>query len=126
MATHSSILAWETPWTEESGGLQSMELQRVGVTEQQTLSLLWSKVYQFSSVQLLSCVRLFATPWTTAHQAPLSMGFPRQESCSGLPFSSPGDLPDSGIETVSLVAPPLATGFDYCTTWEAPYVEIIN
>ena len=62
MATHSSILAWETPWTEESGGLQSMELQRVGVTEQQTLSLLWSKVYQFSSVQLLSCVRLFATP----------------------------------------------------------------
>ena len=62
MATHSSILAWETPWTEESGGLQSMELQRVGVTEQQTLSLLWSKVYQFSSVQLLSRVRLFATP----------------------------------------------------------------
>ena len=73
MATHSSILAWETPWTEESGGLQSMELQRVGVTEQQTLSLLWSKVYQFSSVQLLSRVRLFATPWTTARQASLSI-----------------------------------------------------
>ena len=62
MATHSSILAWEIPWTEESGRLQSMELQRVGVTEQRTLSLLWSKVYQFSSVQLLSRVRLFATP----------------------------------------------------------------
>ena len=45
MATHSSILAWEIPWTEESGGLQSMELQRVGATERQTLSLLWSKVY---------------------------------------------------------------------------------
>ena len=62
MATHSSILAWEIPWTEESGRLQSMELQRVGVTEQRTLSLLWSKVYQFSSVQLLSRVRLSATP----------------------------------------------------------------
>ena len=45
MATHSTILAWEIPWTEESGGLQSMELQRVGATERQTLSLLWSKVY---------------------------------------------------------------------------------
>ena len=46
----------------------------------------------------LSCVRLFATPWTVAHQAPPSMGFSRQEYWSGLPFSSPGDLPDPGIE----------------------------
>ena len=38
------------------------------------------------------------TPWTVAHQAPLSMGFPRQEYWSGLPFPSPGDLPDPGIE----------------------------
>ena len=43
----------------------------------------------------------FATPWAIAHQAPLSMGFPRQEYCSGLPFPSPGDLPDPGIEPVS-------------------------
>ena len=41
------------------------------------------------------------TPWTVAHQAPLSMGFLRQESWSGLPFPSPGDLPDPGIEPVS-------------------------
>ena len=40
-----------------------------------------------------SCVWLFSTPWTIAHQAPLSMGFPRQESWSGLPFPTPGDLP---------------------------------
>ena len=46
----------------------------------------------------LSCVRLFATPWTVAHQAPPSMGFSRQEYWSGLPFSSPGNLPDPGIE----------------------------
>ena len=44
-----------------------------------------------------SCPTL-ATPWTVARQAPLSMGFPRQEYWSGLPFPSPGDLPDPAIE----------------------------
>ena len=42
---------------------------------------------------LLNCVQLSATPWTVAHQAPLSMGFPRQEYWSGLPLPTPGDLP---------------------------------
>ena len=49
-------------------------------------------------VRSLSRVRLFETPWTIAHQAPPSMGFSRQEYWSGLPFLSPGDLPDPGIE----------------------------
>ena len=49
-------------------------------------------------VKSLSHVRLFATPWTVAYQAPLSMGFSRQEYWSGLPFPFPGDLPDPGIE----------------------------
>ena len=49
-------------------------------------------------VKLLSCVRLFATPWTVAYQASLSMGFSRQEYWSGLPLPSPGDVPDPGIE----------------------------
>ena len=49
-------------------------------------------------VKSLSRVWPFATPWTVAHQAPLSMGFSRQEYWSGLPFTSPGDLPDPGIE----------------------------
>ena len=44
------------------------------------------------------CVTLFATPWTVTCQAPLSMGFSRQEYWSGLPFPSPGDLPKTGIE----------------------------
>ena len=48
--------------------------------------------------KLLSCVRLFATPWTVAYQASPSMGFSRQEYWSGLPFPSPGDLPNPGIE----------------------------
>ena len=49
--------------------------------------------------QSLSRVRLFVSPWT--HQAPLSMGFSRQKSWSGLPFPSPGDLPKPGIQPVS-------------------------
>ena len=51
--------------------------------------------------QSLSCVRLFVTSWTVAHQALLSMGFSRQEYWSELPFSTPGDLPASGIELTS-------------------------
>ena len=51
------------------------------------------------------------TPWTIAHQFPLSMGFFRQEYWSGLPFPSPGDLPDPGIKPASLVSPALAGGF---------------
>ena len=58
-------------------------------------------------VQSVSCVRLFVTPWTLAPQAPLSMGFPRQEYWSGLPIPSPGDLPDPGIKPES---PELANG----------------
>ena len=49
-------------------------------------------------VQSLSHVRLLTTPWTIAHQAPLSMIYPRQGYWGGLPFPSPGDLPDPGIE----------------------------
>ena len=53
---------------------------------------------QRSEEKSLSCVRLFATPWTVAYQAPLSMEFSRQEYWSGLPFSSPGDLSDPRVE----------------------------
>ena len=49
-------------------------------------------------VKLLSRVRLFATAWTVAYQAPPSMGFSRKEYWSGLPFPSPKDLPDPGVE----------------------------
>ena len=49
-------------------------------------------------VKSLSRVRLFATPWTVAHQAPPSMEFSRQEYWTGLPFPSPGDIPNAGME----------------------------
>ena len=63
-----------------------------------------------------SHVRLCVTLWTVAHQAPLSMEFSRQESWSGLPFPTPGDLPDPGTEPMSLASPALAGQF--FTTWE--------
>ena len=76
-ATHSSILAWRIPCTEEPGRL-------------------WSIVKV--KVKSLSRVQLFVTPWTVAHQAPPPMGFSKQEYWSGLPFPSPGDLHDPGIK----------------------------
>ena len=65
-------------------------------------------------------VQLFATPWTVAHQAPLSMGFSRQEYWNGLPCLPPGDLPDPGIEPECLMSPALAGKFFTTSTrWEA-------
>ena len=57
------------------------------------------------------CVQLFVTPWTVAHQTPLSMEFSRQEHWSELPFPSPGELPYPGIEPVFLMFPALPGGF---------------
>ena len=67
----------------------------------------------------LSRVQLFATPWTVACHAPLSMGFSRQEYWSGVPFPSPGDLHHPGMEPVSLTSPALAGRFfTTSATWE--------
>ena len=67
-------------------------------------------MYQYTSAnaQLLSRVRLFATPWAVARQVPLSMEFPKQEHWTGLPFLPPANLPDPGIKPISLVSPALA------------------
>ena len=66
------------------------------------------KVIVAQSKQL---VQLFATPWAVAHQALLSMEFSKQEYWSGLPFPTPGDLSDPGIEPMSLESPAVAGGF---------------
>ena len=58
-----------------------------------------------------SHVQHFVTPWTVTCQAPLSMEFSRQQYWSGLPFPTPGDLPNRGIEPMSLASPGLAGGF---------------
>ena len=77
-----------------------------------------------SEVKSLSHVRLFVTPWTIAYQAPLSLGFSRQEYWSGLPFPSPGDLLYPGIEPRSpaLWADALSTK----PPWKPNYIYIYN
>jgi len=152
MAIHSSTLAWKIPWTEEPGRLQSMGSQRVEhnlVTEQQQyISLSLTEKYRFTccltylpstfkkrkrkKVQSFSHVQLFATPWTVAYQALPSMEFSRQEYWSGLPFPSPGDLPDTGIKPGSPILQPdalpseplgkLVVCLNYSSKWEKDQV----
>ena len=72
-----------------------------------------------------SCVRLFVTLWTIACQAPLSMGFSRQEYLSGLPCPPPGDLPSPGIEPTSPTSPALAGGFFTTAPHEKPFIPVV-
>ena len=90
---HGHACIWDSPRAEPEAELDE------GVTH---LALgIWYFAYSVLS-------NFFATQWTVAWQAPLSMGFPRQEYWSGLPFPPPGDLPHPGMEIVS---PALAGGF---------------
>ena len=84
---------WRTVWR----FLEKLEIKLLNKPAMQLMNIYPEK----SEVKSLSRVQLFATPWTVAHQASLSMGFSRQEYWSGLPFPSPGDLPDPGIEPKS-------------------------
>ena len=83
-----------------------------------TIKLHWVRNWRILMGNLRACmlswfyhVRLFATPWTVARQAPLSVGFSRQEYWSGLPCPPPGDLPDPGMEPESFMSPTLADRF---------------
>ena len=98
---------------EAVGGVRA-DGQRLGVSQARALSSCLCPWCPRSTWQTL-CLRRSvasdsATPWTIAHQAPLSMEFSRQEYWSGLPFPPPGGLLDSGIELGSLVSPVLAGG----------------
>ena len=95
----SKLLAISTPARLPCGYV--LEVQR-------TFKELVMKCSTCMRAQLLSHVQLCVTPWAVVHQAPLSMGFSRQEYWSGLPLPPPGDLPDPGTETTS---PALAGGF---------------
>ena len=74
------------------------------LTGSSILGIFQARVLEWDAIAFsneLSRVQLFATPWTAAYQAPPSMGFSRQEYWSGLPFPTPGDLSDPGIESRS-------------------------
>ena len=75
--------------------------------------------------QSLSCVLLFATPWTVAHQASLSMGFSRQEYWSGLPSPPPGDLPDPGFKHTSPASPALQADSLPLNHQGNPYISVV-
>ena len=87
MATHSSVLAWRIPGTVEPGGLLSTGSHRVR--------------HDWSDLAAAVMFDSFMTPWTVAHQGPLSMGFPREGYWNEWPFPSPGNLPDPGMEPAS-------------------------
>ena len=75
-------------------------------------------------VCVLSCVHLFTTPWTIARQALLSVGFPRQEYWSGLPFPSPGDLPNAGTEPLFPVSPAVSGRLLVQTNCSTPIIFV--
>ena len=100
-----------------------LDVFKVIILEMEGIEFMLQETISLCCVSLFShfrYVQLFETLWTVAcPRAPLSMGFSRQEYCSGLLCPSPGDLPDPGIEPVSLTSPALAGGFfTTSTTWE--------
>ena len=105
MATHSSILAWRIPWTEESCGLQSMGLQRV---RHNWVAITPTQVNMQCKAQLWPTL---LTPWTVACRLSLSTGFSWWEYWSGWPFTTLGDFRDSGTEPVSPASLALGGGF---------------
>ena len=103
---HGLYSPWHSPGQNTGVGSCSL-LQGIYPTQELNPGLLHHRqVYHLSRqsspnhpiAKSLNRIRLFATPWTVTYEAPLSMGFSRQEYWSGLPFPSPGDLPDPGIE----------------------------
>ena len=131
IATHSSMLAWRNPWTEKSGDFSSWGRKESDTTEELTLHFtsmytVFSMVISITKnsgilistfvvvvISLQVVPDCFATLWTLTCQAPLSMWFSRQEYWSGLPFFSPGDLPDLGSEPTS-------------PTWQEDYLPLSN
>ena len=104
---------WLPPGSAVPGILQARTLEWVAIS----FSSAWKwKV----KVKSLSRVQLFATPWTVAHQAPLSVVFPRQEYCSGLPFPPLEDLLDPRIKPKSPTAPALQADFLQLSHWRSP------
>ena len=107
-----SIPGWETKIPHAARCRQKKKIRdcQIGFQKRDTYQTFFH-VHVCSILSCFSRVRLLATLCTVAHQAPLSMGFSRREYWSGLPFPSPGDLPDPRIEPESLMSPALAGSF---------------
>ena len=94
-----SVLPYPPPEDLSNPGIEPVSLMSAALAGSSLpLAPTGKPTHCYKLSHLLSCVQLFVTPWTVSHQAPLSMGFSRQEYWSGLPFPSPGDLPGPGIK----------------------------
>ena len=115
MATYSSILAWRILM--DRGAWFNICLHVNNEWLKFKINELKDILMQIHSIFIYKCsitcvlftqsCWLFASPWTVAHQAPLSTGFSWQEYWNGFPFPPPGDLPEPGIKPMSLVSPAL-------------------
>ena len=107
----------------EANILRFQSSKEIRVTTIKDIIIFSYYLYEFICAYVLSHfshVWLCATPWTVAHQAPLSMGFSRQEYWSGFPCSPPGHLPNPGIELAPLMSPTLVGAFfTTSATWKA-------
>ena len=103
--------------------MKSVEKEIENVTFIISLCALLCMIPNLCCAHSQGCVHLFATPWTVACQAPLSMEFSRQKYWSGLPFPSPGDLPNPGIKPVS---PALAGRFFTAEPPGKPIISYLN
>ena len=132
------LLLGRQPWNYYSGSVLSCYCCGLcgGVVSPEWVHNLFRHMFSLTSdtslvlpwvwVCMLSCIQLFATPWTVTRQAPLSMGFLRQEYWSGLLFPLPGDLPHPGMVPMSLASPALADRFFTTEPPEKPSVRSLK
>ena len=118
-AEHGRDNSWESP--------HNISLENTVLTRERGDICILLCVHAFV-LSYFSRVWLFAFLWTVAHQAPLSMGFSRQEHWNGLPCPPPGDLPNSGIEPTSYMFPALSDGFFTTSAiWEVRvHIQLIH
>ena len=113
---HGLVDLWQLP-------CKTLSIVQTKKSNQIALPLKETQLGLCGPILWASCIcglsHFFAILWTVVHQAPLCMGFSRQEYWSGLPCPLPGDLPDLGVEPVSVTSPASANGFfTTSTTWE--------
>ena len=104
--------AWQCSFTcQRPRGIRRLSLAMWPMKHKYWVQHYVNKIHHAKCMRAFSVMSNSATPWTITHQAPLSLGFFKQDYCSRLPFPTPGDLPDPGIEPTSPVSPVPAGGF---------------
>ena len=124
-STSMDSIIWDKTYSGKTVSRSSKE-QNLSLHEPGTVCIAFTLHWVVKVAPVCVCcgLQLFTTPWTEAHQPPLSLGFPRQEHWSGLSFASPGDLPNPGVRPAPRASCVSCTGrrtLYHCATWEAHY-----